>query len=44
MLLIDSVANRWGSLVLTDGKVVWAVLSPEPEGSGGVQDTTAVNA
>ena len=35
LLLIDSVANRWGHLGLTDGKVVWAVLrddneSPEP--------------
>ncbi|GAA3904608.1 ATP-binding protein [Actinoplanes auranticolor] len=26
LLLIDSVAQRWGSLVLEDGKVVWAVL------------------
>lgn len=31
MLLIDSVAARWGSLVLTDGKVVWALLAAEPE-------------
>ena len=30
MLLIDSVADRWGSLVLADGKVVWALLSDEP--------------
>jgi hypothetical protein len=29
MLLIDSVASHWGSLVLADGKVVWAVLAPE---------------
>jgi hypothetical protein len=26
LLLIDSVARQWGSLVLADGKVVWAVL------------------
>ncbi|MFG1989140.1 ATP-binding protein [Actinoplanes sp. NPDC048988] len=29
MLLIDSVATRWGSLVLDGGKVVWALLSDE---------------
>jgi hypothetical protein len=29
MLLIDSVAGRWGSLPLTDGKVVWALLTAE---------------
>ena len=28
LLLIDSVAQRWGSLLLGDGKVVWAVLDP----------------
>ena len=27
MLLIDSVATRWGSLALADGKVVWALLT-----------------
>jgi hypothetical protein len=26
LLLIDSVAERWGSLALREGKVVWAVL------------------
>ncbi|MEV4641533.1 ATP-binding protein [Actinoplanes sp. NPDC049548] len=26
LLLIDSVANRWGSLAVPDGKVVWAAL------------------
>jgi hypothetical protein len=26
LLLIDSIALRWGSLKLNDGKVVWAVL------------------
>jgi hypothetical protein len=31
MLLIDSVASRWGSLTLADGKVVWALLT-EPRG------------
>jgi hypothetical protein len=36
MLLIDSMASRWGSLVLLDGKVVWALLEgdPEPDGPG----------
>ena len=29
MLLIDSVASRWGSLVLAGGKVVWALLTGE---------------
>ena len=29
LLLIDSVALRWGNLALVDGKVVWAVLEPE---------------
>jgi hypothetical protein len=30
MLLIDSVAGRWGSLLLADGKVVWALLTSDP--------------
>lgn len=30
LLLIDSVAARWGRLALPGGKVVWALLSPEP--------------
>ena len=33
LLLIDSVASRWGNLKLDDGKVVWALLAddfPEP--------------
>lgn len=39
LLLIDTVAGRWGSTPLADGKAVWAVLSPEekplePETSG----------
>jgi hypothetical protein len=29
LLLIDSVAVRWGRLPLTDGKVIWAHLAPE---------------
>jgi hypothetical protein len=29
LLLIDSVADRWGSLALDAGKVVWAVLQSE---------------
>ena len=31
MLLIDSVAARWGSLVLTAGKVVWALLAADQQ-------------
>jgi hypothetical protein len=34
LLLIDSVADRWGSLALDAGKVVWAVLQEEDEGPG----------
>jgi hypothetical protein len=34
LLLIDSVAERWGSLELADGKVVWAVLEAEDEAPG----------
>jgi hypothetical protein len=30
LLLIDSVADRWGHLLLADGKVVWARLEAEP--------------
>lgn len=33
LLLIDSVAHRWGSLSLADGKVVWAVLDGADEAS-----------
>ncbi|GIF07913.1 ATP-binding protein [Actinoplanes siamensis] len=29
LLLIDSVAHRWGGLALPGGKVVWALLTPE---------------
>ncbi|WP_236048994.1 ATP-binding protein [Paractinoplanes ovalisporus] len=32
MLLIDSVAERWGSLRLDEGKVVWALLAAEEDG------------
>jgi hypothetical protein len=38
MLLIDSVATRWGNLVLAGGKVVWALLAEDeerPEDSAG---------
>jgi hypothetical protein len=35
MLLIDSVASRWGSLPLPHGKVVWALLSATNDGNGG---------
>ncbi|MGS2613557.1 ATP-binding protein [Micromonospora sp. LZ34] len=31
LLLIDTVARRWGSSRLPDGKVVWCVLRPEDE-------------
>jgi len=31
LLLIDAVARRWGSLALTDGKVVWAMLDGDDE-------------
>jgi hypothetical protein len=31
LLLIDSVADRWGSLPLETGKVVWAVLQQPDE-------------
>jgi hypothetical protein len=31
MLLIDSVATRWGNLPLGEGKVVWALLEESPE-------------
>jgi hypothetical protein len=31
LLLIDSVADRWGSLPLDAGKVVWALLQSEAE-------------
>lgn len=30
LLLIDSVAHRWGNLRLDDGKVVWAIICPDP--------------
>lgn len=32
MLLIDSVASRWGSLVLRTGKIVWALMEAEQVG------------
>jgi anti-sigma regulatory factor (Ser/Thr protein kinase) len=31
LLLIDSVARRWGNLVLEGGKVVWAILHRDDE-------------
>jgi anti-anti-sigma regulatory factor len=31
LLLIDSVARRWGNLLLEDGKVVWAILHRDDE-------------
>ena len=39
MLLIDSMASRWGNLTLDDGKVVWALLesdeAPAPRSPNG---------
>jgi hypothetical protein len=32
MLLIDSVARSWGCLALAEGKVVWALMTAEPDG------------
>jgi Histidine kinase-like ATPase domain/STAS domain len=37
LLLVDSVAERWGSLRLDDGKVVWAVLQDDPEEPAGAR-------
>jgi hypothetical protein len=31
LLLIDSVARRWGNLLLHDGKVMWAILHRDDE-------------
>lgn len=31
LLLIDTMARRWGSSVVPDGKVVWCVLHPDDE-------------
>jgi anti-anti-sigma regulatory factor len=31
LLLIDSVARRWGNLLLDDGKVMWAILHRDDE-------------
>jgi anti-sigma regulatory factor (Ser/Thr protein kinase) len=31
LLLIDTVARRWGSTPLPDGKVIWCVLHTEDE-------------
>ena len=37
LLLIDSVAQRWGNLGLVDGKVVWAVLDGDDESPDAVR-------
>ncbi|MFG1872386.1 ATP-binding protein [Micromonospora arborensis] len=34
LLLIDTVARRWGSSAVPDGKVVWCVLHPDDEAAG----------
>jgi hypothetical protein len=39
LLLIDSVAQRWGSLALSGGKVVWAVLDGDDEASAELHGT-----
>ncbi len=39
LLLIDSVSQRWGSLALEGGKVVWAVLDPAGEPAKQVSGT-----
>jgi hypothetical protein len=39
LLLIDSVASRWGSLVLPGGKVVWAALEPGEQAMNQVPST-----
>jgi hypothetical protein len=40
ILLVDSVADRWGNLVLPDGKVIWALLGTTVE-NGAVESSTA---
>ncbi|BEL11496.1 hypothetical protein Q0Z83_096870 [Actinoplanes sichuanensis] len=30
LLLVDTVASRWGHLALADGKIVWALLDGDP--------------
>jgi len=42
LLLIDSVANRWGSLAVPGGKVVWASLDGDAEQTDDVQTTGMV--
>jgi hypothetical protein len=32
LLLVQSVAERWGTSALPDGKLVWAVVPPDLEG------------
>jgi hypothetical protein len=31
LLLVQSVAERWGTTALPDGKLVWAVVPPDAE-------------
>ncbi|WP_067508055.1 anti-anti-sigma factor [Actinoplanes sp. TFC3] len=38
LLLIDSVARRWGSMPLPGGKIVWAALEGEPEVAGNTRE------
>jgi hypothetical protein len=39
LLLIDSVATRWGCLPVPDGKVVWAALAGDEEPAGDLRGT-----
>ncbi|MGA5301955.1 ATP-binding protein [Nucisporomicrobium flavum] len=39
LLLIDSVASRWGCLPVSDGKVVWAALAGDEEPAGDLRGT-----
>lgn len=39
LLLIDSVASRWGCLPLPEGKVVWATLAGDEEPAGDLRRT-----
>jgi STAS domain-containing protein/histidine kinase-like protein len=41
MLLIDSVASRWGCLLLADGKVVWALLTASKDDDDAVRGSNS---
>lgn len=44
LLLIDSVARRWGTVGVQDGKVVWAVIHAQDEVTGRGRGEPAVGA